>query len=536
MEFTRNRFLIAVFAMAVIVPACRKTAQQPVANPVNFTDTAGTLKSAAAFPLGMAIDYALMLNDAIYAATVKREANSVTFGYQMKHGAIVQSDGSFDFTKADQLVNMAVSAGLSVYGHTLAWHQNNNGDYLRSLAYANGTGGAAVVLNNGDFEAGTTSFPGWSRLAGGTASAVFEVETAPENVEQGTRSFKVTVNTPGANAYDVQALNSPDWTAVAGKQYTIKLFAKSAAGGTIRMVNQNVAYHQNNITVGTTWTEYTWNFTAGETAYQFALQFPVTGIYWVDNIRISEAGTVPLSFDETAINMDSALSRFIRASVTRYAGTVKAWDVVNEPMMDGASGLRTNTGTTNGDIFYWSQYLGRDYALKAFRYAKAAGPGALIFINEYNLESNNAKLDSLLAYVNELKNKGAVIDGIGTQMHISINTPTAGIDNMFVKLAATGMKIRVSELDIRINPGDLANYMPTAQDLGNQAAMYRYVVNDYIKYIPAAQRYGITVWGVTDKDSWINTSQGKRDFPLLFDSLYAKKPAYAGILQALKSK
>lgn len=533
----KYRFTLSVsivFLFIIAGSSCKKNNSVGNSNTGGFSDTAGTLKGVASFPIGIAIDYAPMKNDASYAATVKREAVSVTFGYQMKHGAIVRNDGSFDFSRADELVNIATSAGLTVFGHTLAWHVNNNGDYLRSLTTAPAGTGAAVTLANGDFETGTTNFPGWSRLTGGTSAATYEVETAAANVQEGTRAFKVTVNTLGANPYDVQALNSPNWTAVAGKQYVIRVYAKSSTGGTIRLVNQNTGYNQSTITVGTSWAEYTWNFTASETSYQFALQFPAPGTYWVDNIRINEAVAAPPTSAEVAARVDSALSRFIRASVTRYAGTVKAWDVVNESMADGASGLRTNTGTTTGDIFYWSQFLGRDYALKAFQYAKAADPNALLFINDFNLESNSAKLDSLLNFVNELKAKGAKIDGIGTQMHISTATAYGGIENMFIKLAATGLKIRISELDIRMNPSDMPDFKPTDLTLGYQAAMYKYVIESYRRNVPAAQRHGLTIWGVTDKDSWIRTTQNKQDFPLLFDSLYRKKPAYAGVLQALK--
>jgi hypothetical protein len=37
------------------------------------------------------------------------------------------------------------------------------------------------------------------------------------------------------------------------------------------------------------------------------------------------------------------------------------------------------------DAFFWSDYLGRDCALKAFQYARADDPDALLFINDYNL-------------------------------------------------------------------------------------------------------------------------------------------------------
>lgn len=105
---------------------------------------------------------------------------------------------------------------------------------------------------------------------------------------------------------------------------------------------------------------------------------------------------------------------------------------------------------------------------------------------------------------------------------------------MFIKLAATGLKVRISELDIRVNPNNTAGFGLTAQHLTDQAAMYRYVAESFIKNVPAAQRYDITVWGVTDADSWIVTSQNRVDFPLLFDANYNKKPAYAAFLLGLK--
>ena len=84
-------------------------------------------------------------------------------------------------------------------------------------------------------------------------------------------------------------------------------------------------------------------------------------------------------------------------------------------------------------------------------------------------------------FIQELKAKGAKVDGVGTQMHISIATPKSNIDNMFQKLAATGLKVRVSELDIRINPSDIAGFTATAALLNTQAEMYKYVVQSYVK-------------------------------------------------------
>ncbi|NCI45734.1 endo-1,4-beta-xylanase [Sediminibacterium soli] len=501
-------------------------------------DTVGTLKSVAnaGFPFGLAIEYALFKQNEAYANLVKREASVVTFGYQMKHGAIVKDDGSFNFSGADELLTLCSNAGLEVYGHTLAWHQNQNGNYLRSLT--TGGSGGPNLLPSGDLEAGSsgtgsTLFTGWNCLVGGTASANFAAVAGNNSA----RAMQVTVTTPGANAYDVQSIGTA-FTANTGSVYRVSVDIKaSVANGKVRLVMQNTAYQQLDITPTAAWDTYSWNVTVNESSPMLRLNFPASGTYTIDNISITDLSSAPPpAAAQVTTAVDSAMSRFIRTMVTRYAGKVKAWDVVNEPMMDGSSGLRTNTGTTTGDLFYWSQYLGRDYALKAFQYAKAADPNALLFINEYNLESNTAKLDSLIAYVNELKAKGAKIDGIGTQMHIGINTATSGIDNAFKKLAATGLKLRVSELDVRINPGDNSNFTAGPSELTAQANMYRYVLNSFLQNVPQAQRHGFTVWGVADSDSWILTSQKKTDAPLLFDNNYGKKQAFYSLLLGLKGK
>jgi len=502
-------------------------------------DTSGPLKNASPFPIGIAIEYDLFKNNTSYRNTVVREAGQVTFGYQMKHGAIVKDDGNFDYSLADDLYNQAHAQGLEVFGHTLVWHANQNGNYLRSLTVSNGSTNGTNLLTSGDFEAGTgttgtgsTLFTGWNVLTGGSAVAGFAATTGNGSA----RALQATVTTPGANAYDVQAIGS-NWTAVVGTQYLVSFDVKSSVtGGKLRIVNQNVQYQQYEITPTTSWATYTWTLTAAETSPILRLNFPAAGVYTVDNIRITEvtAGS-SLPDEQAAANIDSAMSRFIRTSMMRYAGKVKAWDVVNEPMSDGSGAVRTNSGITTGDIFYWSQYLGRNYALKAFNYAKSADPSAILFINDYNLESDGRKLDSLIAYVNELKSKGAKIDGIGTQMHMSIATPKAGIDNMFAKLAATGLKIRVSELDIRMNPNNTAGFVPSAQSMNDQAAMYQFVVESFKRNVPPAQRYDLTIWGVADSDSWIVTVQHKDDYPLLFNSNYEKKPAYTAVIKGLRA-
>jgi endo-1,4-beta-xylanase len=268
--------------------------------------------------------------------------------------------------------------------------------------------------------------------------------------------------------------------------------------------------------------------------------FPDAGVYVIDNVTVVDPTTgsyVPPTKAQTAAVIDTALKTFVTTTVKHYKGKIKVWDVVNEPMADGNGALRDSTNYTIpaaniGSQFLWANYLGRSFALKAIQYAKAADASALLFINEYNLEYN-FKLDSLIGYVKELRAKGAQIDGIGTQMHINLQTTQASIDNEFVKLAATGLMVRVSELDVTMNSSKGASFNPTASQLVSQATMYKYVVQSYLKNVPKAQRFGITVWGLTDNESWLNTPSVP-DYPLLFNQNLSKKVAYYSFLEALK--
>jgi endo-1,4-beta-xylanase len=528
---------IGIFASTWI--SCKKsdnmTPVPPVPPPATQDTTA--LKNAATFPVGVGINYTLMTGNSNYASLVKNQFSTVTFEYQMKHGAIVQDDGSFNFTNTDQLVSLVNGDGLSVYGHTLAWYQNNNANYLRSLLTTGVPG--PTLIQNGSFESSTgNSFTNWFTQATGGGVASFAADSVDH--EDGKTSLEVAVTTPAANVYQIQVVNDA-WTATVGKQYQISFFAKSIGGGSFRAVSQGVTYYEQQIVnPGDAWTQYNFLITPTETAPQVKFQFGTAGTYFIDNVIVSDPlQSTPPTAAQLQTRVDTALKTWITAMVTHYKGKVAAWDAVNEAINDGGTGtLRNNPtpGTTTGDIFYWAEYLGRAYVAKAFQYAHAADPAALLFINDYNLESDGAKLDSLLALVAQLQAQGVPISGIGTQMHININTSQGSIDQAFVKLAATGLKIRVSELDIRIDPGNSSGFMATSNLYQQQATLYHNVVASFIHNIPPAQRYGMTVWDVTDNDSWIVTSQHDVDFPTLFDGSYNKKPAFYSYLQGLEGK
>ncbi len=526
-------------ALAGYFSSCKKSSGQTnTVPPVILPDSTPLKTAASGFAMGVGIIYSLMNTSASYASVVKNQFNTVTFEYEMKHGAIVQNDGSYNFTNADELLGLVNSDGLSVYGHVLAWYQNNNGSYLRSLLTA-GASGPSLNLN-GSFEQGTiNTLSNWFTQVSTTGGAAGALSIDSIGAEDSLRALECVVTTPGAQVYNIQAVNDA-WTAVSGKSYKISFFAKSIGGGSFRAVSQGTTYYEQ-LTVNPTanWTEYDWTVTPTETAPQVKFQFGTAGTYFIDHVTVTDpsVSTPPAPAVITA-RVDSALKNWITATVTHFKGKVTGWDAVNESINDGSGTLRNNPtpGTTTGDTWYWAEWLGRGYVAKAFQYAHAADPTVPLFINDYNLESDGVKLDSLLELINELKAQNVPISGVATQMHISINTPTSGIDQAFQKLAATGLKVKVSELDVRIDPANTSGFSPSDNLYAQQATMYHYVAMSYLHNVPSTQRFGMTTWDVTDNDSWIVTSQHDVDYPTMFDGSYNKKPAFYQFLAGLEGK
>ena len=68
----------------------------------------------------------------VYALT-NSNFNETVAGNAMKMASCVADDGSMDFDKVKEYVKNATDAGLSVYGHTLAWHAQQPNKYLNRL-------------------------------------------------------------------------------------------------------------------------------------------------------------------------------------------------------------------------------------------------------------------------------------------------------------------------------------------------------------------------------------------------------------------
>lgn len=231
---------------------------------------------------------------------------------------------------------------------------------------------------------------------------------------------------------------------------------------------------------------------------------------WINNFQANQS------------EWDMMFKEHIQTICHHFKGKVKAWDVVNEAFNDN--------GTLRNSI--WKQKIGNGYIEKAFIYAHEADPDALLFYNDYDIALNNTKRKAILSLLNNLKQRGVPIHGIGMQMHVSIAHP----DNKQIAIALKeisndGFKIHLSEIDVSINP--LGKEIKPSDELLESQANKLATITLLYKDVPTRLQYGMTFWGVSDKNSWIRSFFNRNDYPLLFDDDYDPKPAYCKFKEIL---
>jgi endo-1,4-beta-xylanase len=216
----------------------------------------------------------------------------------------------------------------------------------------------------------------------------------------------------------------------------------------------------------------------------------------------------------TADELRAILRAHIERTVTRYAGRVTAWDVVNEAFEADGSLRRS----------LWLDRLGPGYIADAFRWARAADPDARLYLNDYDVEWIGPKSTAMLTLVRQLRAQGVPVDGVGVQTHVMATAQSSQLTRTLRRFAALGVDVAVTELDVRVPlPADAAA-------LAAQAQAYRRAVAACL----AVERCrSITVWGFTDAYSWIPAGFPGWGAATLLDAQYAAKPAYTAVRDTL---
>ena len=95
----------------------------------NYVDRAGN----PGFKLGIAVDENDFINRGAAFSIAQTNFDDVTPGNAMKYSSVVKDDGTMDFSTVEDFISTAEAADLTVYGHTLCWHAQQNLTYLNGL-------------------------------------------------------------------------------------------------------------------------------------------------------------------------------------------------------------------------------------------------------------------------------------------------------------------------------------------------------------------------------------------------------------------
>ncbi|MDI6100577.1 endo-1,4-beta-xylanase [Actinoplanes sp. NEAU-A12] len=213
----------------------------------------------------------------------------------------------------------------------------------------------------------------------------------------------------------------------------------------------------------------------------------------------------------TPAELRRILRDHIHTEVRHFKGRIWHWDVVNEAINED--------GTLRDSI--WLRALGPGYIADAFRWAHEADPKAKLYLNDYNNEGVNAKSDAYYALVKRLRAEGVPVHGYGMQGHLAVQYgfPDTVAENVR-RFDVLGVQTAFTEVDVRmILPADPVKVQAQAQGFSSllQACL---LARHCVSY---------TLWGFTDRYSWVPGWFDGEGSATPFDEELRPKPAYQAL-------
>lgn len=233
------------------------------------------------FKLGIA----LAASDYIDGGQITRLANSnfveMTAGNAMKYASCVAEDGTMNFDAVEKFVAAAKAGGMTIYGHTLGWHAQQNNKYLNGLLADRKVEDDGSVKENYvidmDFEDGQ-GFGGWGN---GSTQEVVE--------EDGSLCIKLT-NPSVTNSWSAQA--AIDMPFEVGKKHNLRMKVKATDNATLKVGFQNPSNYAGcgdfpPFSVTTEWQEITLSTTTLEGAARFLFSYgDFAGSIFIDDLQV----------------------------------------------------------------------------------------------------------------------------------------------------------------------------------------------------------------------------------------------------------
>ena len=224
------------------------------------------------FKLGIALAAADFNEQGIVYCLAGSNFDEMTAGNAMKYASCVDNKGVMNFDNVSSFVANAKDAGLTIYGHTLAWHSQQNNKYLNGL--------------------------------------IKDKELPPAEENPG---LIITAGDPKANTWDYEIYYDLDEPLKAGKTYEISLNVRGTNPGTIdfwpgKKDGSATQYGAGSFTVAESAVDNSFSFTPNADIDRMRFCFgKIGGTLYFDNFVLKEKGSdhniaVNSTFDEDDIS------------------------------------------------------------------------------------------------------------------------------------------------------------------------------------------------------------------------------------------
>ena len=255
--------------------------------------------------------------------------------------------------------------------------------------------------------------------------------------------------------------------------------------------------------------------------------------------------------------MNKRLEWYIKSMLEYYTGESSkykdlfyGWDVVNEAISDTTNTYRTHeepgadklTDATHGSkSSWWKVYGSNEFIINAFKFANKYAPSSLeLYYNDYN-ECNSKKCEGIIKLIKDVKAaEGTRITGFGMQGHYTANAPSVSqIEACAKEYAKVVDKVMLTEFDVKNSAG----FDGTKENLPDELNLQGVYINQMYEALKGIDNFcGITVWGVIDPHSWLQSQNNvggaangsSTQYPLLFDGRYQAKPSYWAFVDSSK--
>lgn len=224
------------------------------------------------FKLGIALSASDFAEQGVVYCLAGSNFDEMTAGNAMKYASCVDNKGVMDFGNVTNFVSNAKEAGLTIYGHTLAWHSQQNNKYLNGL--------------------------------------IKDKELPPAEENPG---LIITAGDPKANTWDYEIYYDLDEPLKAGKTYEISLNVRGTNPGTIdfwpgKKDGSATQYGAGSFTVAESAVDNKFSFTPNADIDRMRFCFgKIGGTLYFDNFVLKEKGSdhniaVNSTFDEDDIS------------------------------------------------------------------------------------------------------------------------------------------------------------------------------------------------------------------------------------------